>query len=154
MRCEACLQAEVVTFNTCYKARQVCVIFLQYSYKCVQARKLTWGNQRATALSLAAKGSVVTEKHRTRCPFKGRVLIQGTVCNMENVTSISLNAINNCFLSHVNGSREILLLIFFYIELLLVFMCGGKYGFRKGTAAKQQEVTRWRSFRRVRNDKL
>jgi hypothetical protein len=27
------------------------------------------GNQRATALSLAAKGSVVAEKRRTRCPF-------------------------------------------------------------------------------------
>jgi hypothetical protein len=36
----------------------------------VQARKLTSGNQRATALSLAAKGSVVAEKRRTRCPFK------------------------------------------------------------------------------------
>jgi hypothetical protein len=36
----------------------------------VQARKLTRGNQRATALSLAAKGSVVAEKCRTRCPFK------------------------------------------------------------------------------------
>jgi hypothetical protein len=36
----------------------------------VEARKLTSGNQRATALSLAAKGSVVAEKRRTRCPFK------------------------------------------------------------------------------------
>jgi hypothetical protein len=32
--------------------------------------KLTSGNQRATALSLAAKGSVLAEKRRTRCPFK------------------------------------------------------------------------------------
>jgi hypothetical protein len=32
--------------------------------------KLTSGNQRATALSLAAKGSVVAEKRRTRCPFR------------------------------------------------------------------------------------
>jgi hypothetical protein len=32
--------------------------------------KLTSGNQRATALSLAAKGSIVAEKRRTRCPFK------------------------------------------------------------------------------------
>jgi hypothetical protein len=32
--------------------------------------KLTSGNQRATAPLLAAKGSVVAEKSRTRCPFK------------------------------------------------------------------------------------
>jgi hypothetical protein len=70
MQCEACLQAEAVNFNTCYKARLVCVIFLQYSYKCVQARKLMSGNQRVTALSLAAKVSVVAEKRRTRCAFK------------------------------------------------------------------------------------
>jgi hypothetical protein len=63
MRCEACLQAELVTFNTCYKAW-----------------KLTWGNQRATALSLVVKGSVVAEKRHTRCPSKGRFLIQGTHC--------------------------------------------------------------------------
>jgi hypothetical protein len=49
----------------------------------MQARKLTWCNQRATALSLAAKGSVVAEKRRTRCPLKGRFLIQGTHCSMD-----------------------------------------------------------------------
>jgi hypothetical protein len=67
------------TVSLCY--------FLQYSYECVQARKLTWGNQRATALSLAAKGSVVAEKRRTRCPLQGRVLIQGTLCS--SVTSFT-----------------------------------------------------------------
>jgi hypothetical protein len=36
----------------------------------VQAWKLTSGNQRATALSLVAKVSVVAEKRHTRCPFK------------------------------------------------------------------------------------
>jgi hypothetical protein len=77
---KACLRAEVVTFNTLYKARSVCVIFLQYSYKCVQAGKLTSGNQRATAFSLAAKGKVVAEKRRTRCPLKCRFLIRGTHC--------------------------------------------------------------------------
>jgi hypothetical protein len=56
-----------VNFN---KSRYVCVIFLQYSYKCVHVKKLSCGNHRTTALSLAGKGRVVAEKRATRTTVK------------------------------------------------------------------------------------
>jgi hypothetical protein len=43
---------------------------LQYSYKCVHVKKLTWGNHRTSAFSLAGKGRAVAEKRATRGSFK------------------------------------------------------------------------------------
>jgi hypothetical protein len=54
------------TWNSCMEVS----LFLQYSYKCVHVKKLTWGNHRTTALSLAGKGRVVAEKRATRRSMK------------------------------------------------------------------------------------